>query len=723
MENKGAAPVVVDLIYAQDLALAHYGAVRMNEYYVSQYVDYTPLTHARCGSVLAVRQNLSMGGRNPWVVIGSLRSAVSFATDALRACTASRPAPAKSPTVCRAPMLEGKRRQHEHSMAVLQDAQLRLEPSASAAYGFFGWFEEHHAAASSPADLAFVDRALALPETRNPPERRVENDGGSATLFSARPILKSLDLTDADVSELFGKKLRNVEREDGRTLSFFTGAARHVVLKAKELEVLRPHGHIIRSGDRLVPDEASLTSTTWMAGVVNSLVTQGHVNINRFLSTTRSYLGLQRSAGQRIFVELPDGYHLLDVPSAYEMTPNGCRWVYKHEGGVIEVRVWAPIDRHELILSVEIAAGPACRFLVSHHVALNGDDGADALPPQFVRDRDGVVIRPVGDGDVARRFPQGFFRIDAGRSTTFERVGGDEELFLDGQSRRQPFVTIVIAKTRKASLRITGHLVPGGNGGPAAKRPTAWPADRRKAERFWQGMIGPLTLHARRGDAARECHRLQEILPWLAHNAMIHYLAPRGLEQYSGGGWGTRDVCQGPVEMLLALGKWEPLRDLLLRVFKVQNTDGDWPQWFMFFERERGIRPTDSHGDIIFWPLLALAQYLIATDDVVAPRRGRPVLSSAGRRAGGAGDRSGRTSSAPCRRSPGASSRGRAWPRMATATGTTRCSRSTRRCASGCAVPGPSPCTTRRSTTLATALRRIGRAAAAETLESSPPYA
>ncbi len=75
--------MLVDLVYAQDLALAAYGAVRMNEYYVSQYVDYTPLTHARCGHVLAVRQNLSMGGRNPWAVIGSLRRAVSFATDAL----------------------------------------------------------------------------------------------------------------------------------------------------------------------------------------------------------------------------------------------------------------------------------------------------------------------------------------------------------------------------------------------------------------------------------------------------------------------------------------------------------------------------------------------------------------------------------------------------------------------------------------------------------------
>ena len=54
---------------------------------------------------------------------------------------------------------------------------------------------------------------------------------------------------------------------------------------------------------------------------------------------------------------------------------------------------------------------------------------------------------------------------------------------------------------------------------------------------------------------------------------------------------------------------------MLVRVFRNQNPDGDWPQWFMFFERERTIRAGDSHGDIVFWPLLALAQYLLASDD------------------------------------------------------------------------------------------------------------
>ena len=63
------------------------------------------------------------------------------------------------------------------------------------------------------------------------------------------------------------------------------------------------------------------------------------------------------------------------------------------------------------------------------------------------------------------------------------------------------------------------------------------------------------------------------------------------------------------------MGRCEPVRDILIRLFKAQNPDGDWPQWFMFFDRERNIRADDSHGDIVFWPVLALAQYLVVTED------------------------------------------------------------------------------------------------------------
>ena len=105
------------------------------------------------------------------------------------------------------------------------------------------------------------------------------------------------------------------------------------------------------------------------------------------------------------------------------------------------------------------------------------------------------------------------------------------------------------------------------------------------------------------------------MLPWFSHDALVHYLAPRGLEQYTGGAWGTRDVCQGPVGLLLALGQTAPLRDLVLRVLRGQNARGDWPQWFEFFDLDTAKGQTAAHGDVVYWPLLAVGEYLAATGD------------------------------------------------------------------------------------------------------------
>ncbi len=113
------------------------------------------------------------------------------------------------------------------------------------------------------------------------------------------------DLSTAALQRLFAGPWRHLEvGESGEALSFFCGADRHVVLRAKELRVLRPHGHLLRSGRHTTPDETSLTSTAWMSGVFHSMLTQGHVSINRMLSTVHSYLGLFRSHGQRVFVEI-----------------------------------------------------------------------------------------------------------------------------------------------------------------------------------------------------------------------------------------------------------------------------------------------------------------------------------------------------------------------------------------------------------------------------------
>jgi len=612
LENTGSDPQTVDLVYAQDVALADYGAVRLNEYYVSQYVDHTPLQHPTRGPVLAVRQNLSVGGRHPWLAIGSVRHARSFCTDALQLHGLSTRA-GGAPAGLEAEHLPGVRRQHEHSMVVLQETPLPLAAGARVALGFFAWLEPDRPGPTCEADVGFSDRALALPEAGTPGAHSVAALPRAANLFSDAPVLAVEKLDPGTLAEHFAGERRAVEEAGDRLLSFFRADGTHVVLPAKERMTLRPHGQILRTGDRLVPDEASLTTTVWMGGVFHSMLTQGHVSINRFLSTTHSYLGLFRSHGQRLFVECGGGWHLLGEPSAFEMSPSGARWLYRRAELLLEVRSWAAVDRHELWLGAHVLAGAPCRLLVSNHVALNGDDGSDAVPARWARDECGVVVDCLPGTDVGRRFPEGTFRIDMTPETQIERVGGDELLFADGRSRGQPFVVLVTAPCRSLGLRITGQLVAPPPPEVRASAADQYATDVAAAARFWPGMTGPLVLEA---PASMEVTRLTAILPWLAHDAWIHHLAPRGLEQYSGGGWGTRDVCQGPVELLLSLGRTLPVRELLLRVFRNQNPDGDWPQWFMFFERERAIRPGDSHGDIVFWPLLALAQYLLASDDV-----------------------------------------------------------------------------------------------------------
>jgi 1,2-beta-oligoglucan phosphorylase len=599
VENTGSSAVTCDLIHTQDLALAHYGAVRLNEYYVSQYIDHTPLDHPRSGVAIASRQNQSMGGRFPWTVIGSLKRGVSHATDALQFHGLATRSGAKPAAL--ASGLPGKRLQHEHSMAAIQDEPFVLAPGAKSQRGFFGFFVADKPTATSAADISYIDQALALPEATPPPFPPSVGNHPPASLFTSAPLLESQDLDEAETAAFFGSEHRHAERENGQLHSFFTGDRSHVVLKAKELKTLRPHGTLLRSGGSLTPDESALTSTAWMAGVFHSMVTQGHVSINRFLSTCHTYLGLFRSHGQRVFVEIDGRWLLLDIPSAFEMTPDSCRWIYKHSGGVIEVVSSAPGGIHELRLSISVLAGPALRFLISHHVAINGDDGSASIPLRREASGNGVLIRPIPDCDVGRRFPDGGFLIRPADGTVFDTIGGDELLFPDSASRDQPFLCIVTAPVLSASLVIEGRLVD--------------PTPNQNPD-FWETISSGLRIAAPQASPlASAADRMAGIFPWFIHNALVHYLSPRGLEQYSGGGWGTRDVCQGPVELLLALGRFEPVRDLLCRVFSQQNADGDWPQWFMFFERERNIRPGDSHGDIVYWPVLALAQYLTATGD------------------------------------------------------------------------------------------------------------
>ena len=135
----------------------------------------------------------------------------------------------------------------------------------------------------------------------------------------------------------------------------------------------------------------------------------------------------------------------------------------------------------------------------------------------------------------------------------------------------------------------------------------------RKANNYWRGITRGIAIKSSMADA--DTSAINTIFPWLVHDAMVHLRAPHGLEQYTAGAWGTRDVCQGPVELLLSLEHDEQVRRILGLVFCEQSkAQGDWPQWFML-EPYSNIGDCEAHGDIIVWPLKALCDYIEATGD------------------------------------------------------------------------------------------------------------
>ena len=606
--NRGTKAAEVDLVYSQDIALAPYQVVRTNEYYVSQYLDLTPVQTERSGTAVAVRQNMP-GAAVPWVLVGCLGQGVAWGTDAVQL---GRSDADGMPTGLLADRLPSERLQHEHTLVLLQLGSTMLDPGAGVATGFYGIYQANHPSATSAQDATVAAEALRQPEAGHPAFASAEGPGPAVgTLFSPVELLPCLDLPVDQLTQLAGPGDHHAEGEPNDPFSFFTDDGTHVVLRAKERSLLRPHGHILRTGNRLVPDEASLASTAWMAGVFHSQVTQGHATLNRILSTRRGYVQPARARGLRVFMRTTafDGnWALLDEPSAWAVSADRCRWWYRHSRGLIEVVATAPASSHQLTFQLRVLEGEPTRFLICANLAFDEDDGSDPGSAEFSSDASGVTVRP-GPGTVAAaRFPNGSVRLEW-EPGAVDSVQADEPLFLDGHSRNLPWVTIRTQPLTDLSLDLAADLFP-------KARPAVETVDEPPWPDFWRGVRESVRLTGPPSSPLQgEIERLDAVLPWFAHDALIHYLSPRGLEQYSGGAWGTRDVCQGPISLLIALDQIGPLRDVLLRLLRAQNIRGDWPQWFEFLPGHLGPGQREAHGDVIFWPLLALAEYLNAGGD------------------------------------------------------------------------------------------------------------
>ncbi|SDP41980.1 Cellobiose phosphorylase [Pedococcus dokdonensis] len=613
VENTGGAEVEVDVVLAHDPGLAPYDGLRVNEFYVSQYLDLTPVATEN-GTALAVRQNMP-GQSVPWMLLGSLVEGRGWATDTLQLVRgAARPG---APVALSAADLPSHRLQHEHALAVLQDTPVRLASGGRHVTGFYGIVSPDHPEATSDADAAWHERALSQAEARPPTQPGTDDTTHSLaaprSIFSTAPPLAVDDLDADTLAELTGDPdPRHLETDaEGRLLSWFGSEGSHVVTAAKERLVLRPHGHVLRTGDALVPDTGTLTSTLWMTGGFHSQLTRGHVGRGRLLSTRRGYLGVQRAHGLRVFVEEPSaegGWALLETPSAWALRTDRATWWYARDDLALEVSSTAPSDAHELGWSVRWLSGAPRRLLVALNIAVDGDDGlGPAAHDVAVRD-DGADIG-AGSTSLHLGWPAGAVSVAA-----------DGPLFTDGEERGTSWVTLEVAPRSRFALTLSVTSADGDQ----EVRPT--PEQRLGAD--WTRTVGALRLTAGASDPAlaAEVAAIDTALPWFTQNALVHYLSPRGLEQFSGGAWGTRDVCQGPVGLLTALGRDADQRDVLLRLFRAQNARGDWPQAFDFLPPLAEAGQQDAHGDVLYWPVLAVGDYLRSTGDASLLSEGLPFV-------------------------------------------------------------------------------------------------
>jgi len=600
-----------DLVLIQDVGLGDRGFLMNSEAYASQYVDHHIADHPAFGPVVMNRQNLKQGGaRSPWLAQGCLDGTAAYATDAIQLVQAKDRLGDRLVGPFGA-SLPSERRQQETACPAIQSKPLAISASGAGAT-FFAVFAADHPEASSDADLARLD-GLAAAE-------RVA--AGLEEVTPVRSLLQDASLLEVEaldkkaIGRLYPERSLE-ERAGGKLLSFFTRDGvlnRHVVLREKELLVARRHGAIVRSGENMLLDDSTLAATCWMQGIFAAQLTIGNTSFHKLFSVSRDPYNLTRASGLRIMADIGAGWQLLAVPSAFEMGLNDCRWIYRCSERTITVAAVASGEDAAMQWTVSVEGKP-CRFLVFGHVVLGEReyDAGGQIAVDAARKR--IAFRPDPAWLWGERYPDAGYWLVSSTPDAIEEIGGDELLYTDGIARHGAFVALRSRPTQAFSFAVVGSMTNAEEAERLAQRYEAGVTDAAMlapASKFWRNAVRGLTIDSPSPDLAAQT----TLLPWLAHDAIVHLSVPHGLEQYTGAAWGTRDACQGPIEFLLAYEHDREAKEVVKTVFSEQYLEkGDWPQWFML-EPYANIRAGDSHGDVIVWPLKALCDYIEATGDL-----------------------------------------------------------------------------------------------------------
>ena len=588
----------------QDLGLGERNFVTGNEAFASQYIDHHIAPHPRFGPVLMDRQNLAQGGRHPWAAHACLEGAASFATDALQLFGPAY-RDAAGIALPFGTSLPGTRLQHEAACAILQSRAQRLEPGQETAWTFFGLLDPDHGEPSSEADLARVEEAAEALSAHAPAEIPLHAPARSL-LQDAQPLLCT-----SGEDAIHPASRMHEERRDGQLLSYFVPEGplnRHAVLRDKDRLMKRRHGAILKTGQNLLPDENALSVTCWMHGVFAAQLNGSA--LHKLFSVSRDACNIVRTGGLRILAETAGEWRLLTLPSLFEMGLSDCRWVYRTDARTITVHAAASAEDSAVQWQIAVEGEP-CRFLIAAQIVLGERDYCHAGLIEIDEAGKRFTFRPEPDWLWGKTYPNAAYHLVTSTPDALEALGGSELLFADAQPHATPHIAMRTASTREFRFAVVGSMTDPAEAARLAQKyaaPISIPAMVEAAGKFWAGLTGGKRIEG------EDTASLDTIFPWMVHDALIHVAAPHGLEQYEGSAWGTRDVCQGPVELFLALGQHEPVRRILKTVFGRQFPTGAFPQWFML-PPYSFIEGAHSHGDIPVWALKAVCDYVECTGD------------------------------------------------------------------------------------------------------------
>ena len=588
----------VDLVYGQDLGIGDKGGVLTNELYLAQYLGHT-IFETENGYCICSRQNQTQSSGNPYIQQGLVRGkAIGYSTDGMQFFGTSY----KATHVPQALSgdLENRNLQFECSYTALQTEKVVLDNPVY--FTFYGLFRENHADAVRSLEFRDeVQEIFAKMEEEEPAEKLPAIHLNPE--FGAPYTSPQWD--EETVSRYFPNRQLE-EYQDGTLLSFFTEDHAHIALQQKELISERPHGHIAATPASL--DKVSsdiITTTYYMYGLFNGQTVAGNTSMHKFLSTPRGLLNILKNPGQRLWVKLDGQYRQLALPALFEIGVNYARWFYQLPEDTLIVTSFTAADSMEAVLDVHSESGKAYSFVVTNQLVLGSDEFCNDIE---VEEKDGVLrFRPDAESWKGNPYPGLHYDLQI-PGVSYE-WSDDSIFFTDGVSQKHTLLTLTLEPVSSFQLNIRGALE---EDEIAPCTLLSFEEEKARYQVYFQQLTAGFQLES--NQELHEIQKLNQTIWWYSHNAMIHFSVPHGLEQPGGAAWGTRDISQGPMELFLATQNYQLARCVLLNIFSHQSAEtGEWPQWFMFDRYTANAG--ECHGDVVFWPLKCVGDYLTACGD------------------------------------------------------------------------------------------------------------